>query len=133
MVMLGDPIGDFIIRLKNASAVGKESVTLPHSKIKMSVAETLSKEGFVGAVEKSGKKVRKTIQVSLLYKDNGSPRILDVKRLSKPSRRVYKGVDEIHPVRYGKGLLVLSTPKGVMSGRDARKEGVGGEALFEIY
>ena len=133
MVMLGDPIGDFIIRLKNAGAVGHENVSVPHSKIKMDIAEVLSKEGFVGSVEKSGKKVRKTIHIDLLKKDDGSPRITQVHRISKPSRRTYKGADEIFPVRYGKGLLILSTPKGVMSGRAARKEGVGGEALFEIW
>lgn len=131
--MVGDPIGDFIIRLKNAGAVGHESVTAPHSKLKMAVAEVLSKEGFVGAVEKSGKKVRKSISVQLLKKNDGSPRISEVKRLSKPSRRIYKSVNEIFPVRYGKGALILSTPKGILTGKDARKEGVGGEALFEIW
>ena len=133
MVMIGDPVGDFIVRLKNAGAVGHETVSVPHSKLKMAVAEVLFKEGFVGSVEKSGKKVRKTIVVNLLRKKDGSPRVSEVKRLSKPSRRLYKSAKEIFPVRYGKGLLVLSTPKGVMSGKDARKAEVGGEALFEIY
>ena len=133
MVMIGDPVGDFIVRLNNAGAVGHETVSVPHSKLKMAVAEVLFKEGFVGSVEKSGKKVRKTIVVNLLRKKDGSPRVSEVKRLSKPSRRLYKSAKEIFPVRYGKGLLVLSTPKGVMSGKDARKAEVGGEALFEIY
>ena len=131
--MVGDPIGDFIVRLKNAGAVKHESVSLPHSKMKMAVADVLKSAGFVKDVEKRGKKVRKTIHVDLLYKTDGTPRITEVKRISKPGRRVYKGVDEIFPVRYGKGLLVLSTPKGILTGQDARKAGVGGEALFEIW
>jgi len=131
--MVGDPIGDFIVRLVNAGAVKHESVSLPHSKMKMAVAEVLQSEGFVKSVEKQGKKIRKTIHVDLLYKADGTHRITKVKRISKPGRRVYKAVDEIFPVRYGQGLLVLSTPKGILTGAQARKEKVGGEALFEIY
>jgi len=131
--MVGDPIGDFIIRLKNAGAVKHESVSIPHSKMKMAVAEVLKSEGFIKNVEKQGKKVRKTIYVELLYKKDGTPRITDVKRISKPGRRVYKATEEIFPVRYGKGILVLSTPKGILTNAQARKECVGGEALFEIW
>ena len=131
--MVGDPIGDFIIRLKNASAVKHESVAVPHSKMKMAVAEVLKSEGYIKDIEKRGKKVRKTMHVDLAYKADGTPRISEVKRLSKPGRRMYKGVDEVFPVRYGKGLLILSTPKGILTGTQARKERVGGEALFEIW
>lgn len=131
--MVGDPIGDFIVRLKNAGAVNHESVSLPHSKMKMAVAEVLKNAGFVKSVEKQGKKVRKTIHVELLYNKDGSPRITTVKRVSKPGRRIYKGADEVFPVRYGKGVLVLSTPKGILTDAQARKERVGGEALFEIW
>ncbi len=131
--MVGDPIGDFIIRLKNAGAVAHESVSIPHSKMKMAVAEVLHKAGYIKNVEKRGKKIRKTIHVDLLYKEDGTPRITEVKRISKPGRRMYKSVDEIFPVRYGKGTLVLSTPKGILTDKEARKESVGGEALFEIW
>jgi len=131
--MVGDPIGDFIIRLKNASAVKHESVSVPHSKVKMAIAELLEKKGYVKHVEKRGKKVRKTIYVDLAYNENGTPRITHAKRISKPGRRIYRGVDEVHRVRNGRGMLVLSTPKGIMSDEDARKERVGGEALFEVY
>ena len=131
--MVGDPIGDFIIRLKNAGAVKHESVTVPHSKVKMAIAEVLQATGFVQNVEKRGKKVRKTIHIDLAYKADGTPRITDVKRISKPSRRIYRSVDEIFPIRYGKGALILSTPKGVLTDAQARKERVGGEALFEIW
>jgi small subunit ribosomal protein S8 len=131
--MVGDPIGDFIVRLKNAGAVHHENVAVPHSKMKMAVAEVLKSAGFVKNVEKRGKKIRKTINVDLMYKEDGTPRISEVKRISKPGRRIYKGADEIFPVRYGKGVLVLSTPKGIMTDEKARKERIGGEALFEIW
>jgi len=131
--MVGDPIGDFIVRLVNAGAVKHASVSVPHSKMKMAVAEVLKETGFVKAVEKQGKKVRKTINVELMYKADGTHKITKVKRISKPSKRVYKAVDEIFPVRYGKGVLVLSTPKGILTGAQAREARVGGEALFEIY
>ena len=131
--MVGDPIGDFIIRLKNAGAVKHESVSVPHSKLKMAIAEVLKDAGFVKNVEKRGKKIRKTIAVDLLYNKDGSPRITEVKRISKPSRRIYKAAGEIHPVRYGKGEVIVSTPRGVLTGAQARKERVGGEVLFEIW
>ncbi len=131
--MVGDPIGDFIIRLKNAGAVKHETVSIPFSKMKMAVAETLKENGYIKNVEKQGKKVRKTIHVELAYKEDGTHRIDDVKRISKPGRRVYKASNELFPVRYGNGHLVLSTPKGIMTNIQARKEKVGGEALFEIY
>ena len=131
--MVGDPIGDFIVRLKNAGAVKHKGVALPHSKMKMAVAEVLKDAGFLKSVEKQGKKIRKTIHVELMYKEDGTPRITEVKRVSKPGRRVYKGADEIFPVRYGKGMLVLSTPKGILTDSLAQKERVGGEALFEIW
>lgn len=131
--MVGDPIGDFIVRLVNAGAVKHDSVSLPHSNMKMAVAKVLQEAGFVKSVEKQGKKIRKTIHVDLLYKEDGTHKIDSVKRISKPGRRVYKSVDEIFPVRYGKGLLILSTPKGILTDAQARKEKVGGEALFEIW
>lgn len=121
------------MRLTNAGAVKHVSVSLPHSKMKMAVAEVLKTAGYVKNVEKQGKKVRKTLTVELAYKEDGTPRIDTVKRISKPSRRIYKGAGEIFPVRYGKGMLILSTPKGILTDAQARKERVGGEALFEIW
>ncbi len=131
--MVGDPIGDFIIRLKNAGAVNHESVSIPFSKVKMAIAEVLKETGFIKNVDKSGKKIRKTIHVELQYKTDGAPKITVAKRVSKPGRRIYKSADEVFPVRYGKGILILSTPKGILTDTQARKERVGGEALFEIW
>lgn len=131
--MVNDPIGDLIIRLTNAGAVKKTSVSIPFSILKQSVAEKLKDAGYVTHVEKKGKKVRKTLEVGLKYTAGGEPLIQGVKRISKPGRRLYKSVKEIMPVRYGHGALILSTPKGILTDKEARKEKVGGEAMFEIW
>jgi small subunit ribosomal protein S8 len=131
--MVSDPVGDFITQLKNASAVRKESVILPYSKLKFSIAQKLESIGYVKAVSKRGKKIRKSIQVDLLYGEKGAPRISGAQRLSKPGRRVYRPASKIYPVRYGKGALILTTPKGILADWEARKEKVGGEALFKMW
>ncbi|MDO8552352.1 MAG: 30S ribosomal protein S8 [bacterium] len=131
--MTSDTIGDFIIRLKNAGAVKKETVSVPFSSLKLAVAEKLRDAGYVKSIDKKGKKVRKTLDIVLKYDDGGMHVIHGVKRISKPGRRMYKSVSEIMPVRYGHGALILSTPKGILTGKEARKENVGGEALFEIW
>jgi|SRR3989338_4242138 len=131
--MVNDTIGDLIIRLKNAGAIKQAAVSVPYSAFKMAVAEKLKDAGFVTSVEKKGKKVKKTLDIALKYNEAGEHAIQGVKRVSKPGRRMYKSVREIMPVRYGHGALVLSTPKGVLTDKEARKEKVGGEALFEIW
>jgi small subunit ribosomal protein S8 len=128
-----DQISDMIIRIKNAQAVSKETVSFPYSKMKLAIAELLEKEGFVKSVAKKGKKVFKSIEVELIYNEDGSPKVTEVSRVSKPSKRIYRPVTEIHSVKHGAGLLVLSTPKGILSGKQALKEKVGGEVLFKIY
>lgn len=130
--MVTDPVADFINQLKNGSAVGREAVSVPFSNLKNSIATLLKEKGYLGSAEVRGKKVKKTLEVNLVYQ-NGTPKIKGVKRVSKPGRRVYKSVNDLHPVRYGHGTLVLSTPKGIMAGEEAKKAGVGGEALFEIW
>ncbi len=131
--MIADPVSDLITRIKNAGMVKKSVVNVPHSKLKLAIVEKLKDAGFVQSVEKRGKKVKKSIEVTLAYKEDGSPRVTDVKRISKPGRRMYRSVLEIKPIRYGHGALMLSTPKGIMTDAEARKEKVGGEALFEIW
>jgi len=126
--MVNDPISDLLVRLQKASRVGKSSVSLPFSKMKMAIADVLSKEGYVGTPDKKNF----SLQIPLSYK-NGQPVITGTKRLSKPSRRVYFGVRDVRPVKRGYGLLILSTPKGIMTGAQARAERVGGEVLFEIW
>lgn len=129
---MNDPIGDFITRLKNASLVKKEAVAVPHSKLKEAIALTLKKAGFVGEVGVSGSGVQKMLTVSLSY-PSGTSMIRGVKRISKPGRRLYAGVHDIHSVKYGKGVLILSTPRGILTDAEARKVKAGGETLFSIW
>ncbi|MEK9176779.1 MAG: 30S ribosomal protein S8 [Patescibacteria group bacterium] len=131
--MITDPIGDFIIRLKNASMVGKRSVSIPFSSVKHSIALSLKKSGYLGEVTETGDGAKKAITVELLYDASGSPRIHDVRRISKPGRRLYSPVSKIYPVKYGKGLLVVTTPKGILTDAECRKNRVGGETLFSIW
>lgn len=130
--MVNDPISDFITRLSNAGMAGRTEVRLPYSILKHRIAELLEKEGYIGAVEKTGKDVKKELVVTLLEKD-GEPRIQEVKRISKPSRRLYTNANDIGKVKGGRGMFVLTTSKGIMSGEQARQEGVGGELLFKIW
>jgi small subunit ribosomal protein S8 len=131
--MTSDTIGDFIVRLKNAGAIRAASVSVPYSSFKYAIAEKLKDAGYLGGVEKKGKKVHKMLDVVLKYNEDGNPVIQGVKRVSKPGRRMYKSAHEIISVRYGHGALVLSTPKGIKTDKEARKENIGGEALFEIW
>ncbi len=128
-----DPIADMIVRLKNASLAGREVVSVPRSKIKLAIAEKLKSRGFVRDVVTRGKKTDKTIELVLARASDGSFRISDTKRISKPGCRVYYSSTDIMPVRGGSGVVVLSTPRGVLFGDEARKEHVGGEALFELW
>ncbi len=130
--MVNDPVGDFIVSLKNAGAIHKTSVSVPYSAFKMAIAEKLREAGYVASVEKKGKKVHKNLDITLKY-NGGEHAIAGVKRISKPGRRMYKNSREITPVRYGYGALILSTPNGVLTDKEARKAKVGGEALFEIW
>src|SRR3990167_8001235 len=127
-----DPIANMLITMKNGGLAGKESVFFPYSKMKNAIAECLKKEGYVSNVSKKVKKDQPVLEVSLVYIDE-KPKITEVERISKQSRRVYFRMKDIHSVRSGSGLLVLSTPKGILSGKEARKEQVGGEALFRVW
>jgi small subunit ribosomal protein S8 len=126
--MVNDPIADFLVRLQNASMVGHTSVTLPYSSIKNAIAKILEREGYLSAVSKKNN----ALVVGLSY-TAGRPTINGVKRVSKPSRRMYLGVRDVRPVKRGHGLLVLSTPAGVVTGKEAKEKRVGGEVLFEIW
>ncbi len=132
-MMITDPVGDMINRIKNAGAAKQVSVSIPHSLLKQAIAEKLKEHGFVKAIEKHGRKVRKTLEITIAYNDNSTPRIRGVKRISKPGRRMYTAVKDIVPVKYGHGAAFLSTPKGVLTGLEARKAKVGGEMMFHIW
>jgi len=127
-----DSLGNMLHMIKNAGNAGKESVLIPHSNFKFSVAQALLKTGYVAGVSRKGRGAKRIIEISLMY-ENGNSKVKGVRRLSKPSRRVYFNVGTIKPVRQGHGDLLLSTPKGVLTGREARKLRVGGEVLFTIW
>lgn len=130
--MVNDPVGDFVVQIMNAGAVRKEAVSVPYSKLKAAVADTLVQTGYLKSAAKRGKKVRKTLDVELVYQGD-QPMIRGVRRISKPGRRMYVGVGGIHPVQFGVGKLILSTPKGILTGEEARKQHVGGEQMFTIW
>lgn len=128
--MVNDAIADFLVQLKNASKVRKGTVSVPYSRVTHAIAEVLAREGYVGEVARRTK--TRKIDVALRYED-GRPRISGGTRISKPSRRVYLGARDIRPVKRGRGLLILSTPKGIKTGKEAREERIGGEVLFELW
>ena len=131
--MVNDPIGDFIIQIKNAGMIQKEIINVPYSKLKHAVADKLVDAGFIESAEKFGKQVKKVLKIKLKYGENGTHHIMGVKRVSKPGRRLYLGVDQIFPVKFGKGKRILSTPAGILTGEEAKEKNVGGEDLFIIW
>lgn len=130
--MVSDPIGDFINRLKNAGAVKQKTVEVPYSMLRHAVADKLVATGYLSSASKQGKKIKKTLEVTLVY-ENGRSMIRGAERVSKPGRRLYTGAGKIPTVKFGKGKMIISTPKGILTGEEARKENVGGEALFKIW
>ena len=131
--MVKDSIADLITSIKNASERGKEQIIFPFSNLHMAIAETLIRGGFVQSVGKKGKKIAKFLEIKLGYASDGRPKVAGVRRVSKFSRRVYSKVSDFKPVRVGFGTKVLSTTKGIMMDREAKKLGIGGEGLFEIW
>lgn len=130
---INDPIGDLITRIRNAQMRRHTKTAVPASKLRGWVLDVLQDEGYIrgyARVEEEGKKP--TFEVELKYFD-GSPVISNIKRVSKPGRRVYSSVGDLPSVRNGLGISVVSTPKGVMSDAAARDAHVGGEVLFEVY
>ena len=131
--MVSDTIGDLIIRLKNAGMIGKETVSMPYSKLRHSVLDKLVEAGYVAEATTKGKQVQEnTLEVTLRY-ENGEHQINGVKRISKPGRRLYTKVSDIHPVKFGKGHMILSTPAGILTNIEAKEKKVGGEQLFIIW
>ncbi len=126
-----DPISDMLIRIKNAQNAGLELVRVSNSKFKYEIARALELNGYVGKIERKGKRVKKILEIELRYK-NDKPLISGVHLMSKPSNRTYTGAKELNTSRKG-GMIILSTPKGVMSGKDARKQNVGGMLIAEIW
>jgi len=131
--MVGDPIADMLTRIKNAGAARHKQVSVPYSHLKFSIASVLRKQGYLGDISKKGRQVSKTIEINLVYIDSNKTKIKNAEKISKPSRRVYFGVKDIKPVMNGYGKLILSTPKGILTGEEAKQALVGGEVLFKIW
>ena len=127
-----DPIADMIIRIKNAYLARKQQVMVPHSKLKQTIAEILVKEKYVESVEVQETKPQKSLMLTLRYVGK-TPSITDVKRISKPGRRLYSPVDEIPRALGGYGIVIVSTNKGILTGKQAKQSGVGGEVLCAIW
>ncbi|MEN3046566.1 MAG: 30S ribosomal protein S8 [Candidatus Hydrothermales bacterium] len=131
--MVNDPIGDTLIRIKNAALRKKEKVVTLHSKLLVKIAEILKNEGFIKSYEVKGEGVKKELVIYLKYDEEGNPLITDVKRVSKPGRRIYVTKDKIPWVNNGIGIAILSTSKGLLTDREARRLKVGGEVLCEVW
>ena len=131
--MLTDPIADLLTRIRNASRAHKERVDIPWSRTKESVAAVMVAEGYLKESVVVGEAVDKVIRVSLRYDARRQPVITDLQRVSRPSLRVYVGAKEAPRVRRGMGISILSTNKGVMPDREARKQNVGGEVLCAVW
>src|SRR3989344_7181989 len=127
--MVSDRVGDFIIRLQNAAAIGTREVVIPRSNHLVAIAGKLRELGYVEKVEDG----ERSFSVALAYDERGGARLHGVKRISKPGRRLYVPTTEAHTVKGGMGARIISTSKGVVSDSEARKNRVGGEALFEIW
>jgi small subunit ribosomal protein S8 len=126
-----DPLSDMLTRIRNAQQVGKPSVTMPSSKLKISVAQVLSSEGYVGSFSVS-EGAKQELTVELKYFE-GKPVIVEIDRVSRPGLRNYSGKSTLPTVRGGLGVAIVSTSKGVMTDRAARAAGVGGEVLCTVF
>ena len=130
---MNDPIGDMLTRIRNAQMRGKSTVSTPASKLRVWVLDVLADEGYIRGYEKtSSTDGHGAIEISLKYFD-GIPVIRELKRISKPGRRVYLGVKDIPQVRQGLGVSIVSTPQGVMSDANARAKNVGGEVICTVF
>jgi small subunit ribosomal protein S8 len=134
-----DSIADMLTRIRNAQAVNKKTVALPMSKMKYGIAKILARDGCIEKAEivkvsakKNSSSVFNEIRIELKYK-NGQPAISSLKKISTPGRRVYAGKDKLPRVLNNLGMAIISTPKGLMTNKEARKQGVGGEVVCEIY
>ncbi len=127
-----DPIADMLSRIRNAIAVNKNEVALPHSKVKESVARLLKENNYLDQVEVEAAPVGKTLRL-VINQPQSNARITEIKRLSTPGRRYYSKSEKIPTVMRGRGIVIVSTSKGMMTGREAKKQGIGGELICKVY
>ena len=127
-----DPIADMLTRIRNAVAVNKHQILVPFSKVKVTVLDVLKQSNFISSYEIIGEGIEKHIVVQI-NEPNTNSRITAIELISKPGRRVYSSVSEIPKVKYGRGIVVVSTSKGIMTGIEAKKAGLGGELICRVY
>ena len=130
---MNDPIADMLTRVRNANSAGKATVSMPSSKKLTEIARIMTEEGYVQSYEVLPAQPRDILEITLKYGDKKEKIIRGIKRISKPGLRIYAGKDELPRVLGGLGTAVVSTSKGVMTDRDARKAGVGGEVIAYIW
>ncbi len=130
--MVNDPIADMIIRIRNAQATHKETVIIPASKVKVTIAQVLKDAGYIGNIHESDTKTGRVLELTLRY-DGKEPAITHFQRISKPGLRRYSDVGSIPRPLSGHGLVIISTTQGVMSGRQAQKKGLGGEIIATLW
>jgi len=128
-----DPITDMFNRIKNAQAVNHPTVRIPHSNFKFEIAKVLEKQGYISKAAKHGRKARKSIELTLKYHEDGTPVISEIKRVSKPGRRMYTKGSDIEPVKNDFGISIVSTSKGVMAGEEAKDKNIGGELICKVW
>ena len=129
---LSDPIGDMIARIKNAQLRNHKKVQLPSSKFKIKIAEVLKSEGYIIDYKVSQESNKPYLEISLKY-NSGNPVISSIQRVSKPGRRIFSRAESLPKINNGLGIAIISTPKGVMSDIDARKQKVGGEIICKVF
>ncbi len=127
-----DPISDMLTRIRNGIAVSKAEVSMPYSSIKQNVAELLKANNFVDNVAVDGEGIAKKLIIRI-NSDNANARITEIERISRPGRRAYASVDQIPTVKRGRGIVILSTSKGLMTGDEAKKTRIGGELICKVY
>mgnify|MGYP001335922809 CR=1 FL=1 len=129
-----DPIADMFTQIRNAQIVSFETISIQYSKVKCEIAKVLTNEGYINGYEITNDDLNKRrLKITLKYDNNGVPLIESIRRISKPSKRVYTKKSDIYKVLNGFGLLILSTSRGILSGKDARIKNLGGEIIGEVY
>lgn len=128
-----DPVADMLTSIRNAILVKHSKVNVPFSNLKYEISKILERKGFISKVEKEGRKGRKNIIITLAYDKDNLPKISGLKKISKPGQRIYVKTNDIKPVKSGFGIAIISTSKGLMTDKEARKQKIGGEIICEIW
>lgn len=131
--MTTDPIADMLTRIRNAVHASKDEVAIPHSKTKEQIAKLLQQEGYIHSYDVQREGVQAGLRLKLKYGANGEPAIHHIERVSKPGRRIYQGVGELHLIRRGMGTAIISTSQGMIPDRECRRRNIGGEVVCILW